>query len=409
MEHKIKKKDIEILFPIIALMEPGLFSAVDLIDNIWSVFKIVSILYISVRFFYKHKVAVSAMQLISIAFFLTPLVSSIMNGESIIYAVRSVISITALVFYFDNIIRKYKTYAVKLVSGLMTAYITINTVCLIIFPNGFGPYIPGYNSTEVDLRLNFLGLDNTFIYFFIFAIATCVLSRGLKSITTVFTIIMSLGSMLFVWSGTGVVGVLLIVAYLLFAYNKKIDKYIKFFPLSIAFIIIFVLIVVYNVQAIFSDFIASFLHKDITLTGRVYLWTQAFERIARKPLLGYGITVTNMLERHGNFYSPHNIILQILLAGGCIQLILFIALVFFAGERIKSCKYEGLISMFIFIYMFCSLTEATMLSGQLYLLLCLAYNIGTTKTKTKDLVNLHCNDITWKAIDKLGNVNERQK
>ncbi len=384
MKLKIKKNSIKILFPIIALMEPELFGQISLIDNIWNGFRVMAMLYIAISMFKEHALSISAIQLLSIVFFLLPIVSTLINGGSFLQAVKAMLPIMALVIYFDAMVGKYKLYTVDLIANLMVVYIAINAVCLIIFPNGFGAYIEEYTQTGADSRLNFLGKDNRFIYFFIFTIVTCAVAKGIKSRITIWAILLSFFSMLFVWSGTGVIGILLFVAYLLFVQGKKLDKAVKLIPLAVLFSVIFVSVVFFHIQEIFSDFIVLFLHKDPTFTGRTYLWARSLELIAQKPLLGYGITETYFLERHGNYYSPHNLILQILLTGGYLQFVLFIALVIVAGSRLKDSKYAGMLSAGIFIYMICSLTEATMLNSQLYLMLSLAYHMESIQAEHAD-------------------------
>lgn len=384
MKLKIKKNSIKILFPIIALMEPGLFVQISLIHNIWNGFRVMAILYIAIFIFKERELTTSTIQLLSMAFFLIPIVSAFINGGSFVRAVKAMLPIMALVIYFDAMIRKYKLYAVDLIANLMVVYIVINAICLIIFPNGFGAYIAEYTQTGADSRLNFLGKDNRFIYFFIFTIVICAVAKGIKSRITIWAILLSFFSMLFVWSGTGVIGIFLFSVYLLFVHGKKLDKAVKLIPLAVLFAVIFVSVVFFHIQEIFSDFIVLFLHKDPTFTGRTYLWARSLELIAQKPLLGYGVTETYFLERHGNYYSPHNLILQILLTGGYLQFGLFIALVIVAGSKLRDCKCTGMLSAGIFIYMICSLTEATMLNAQLYLLLSLAYHMESIQAEHAD-------------------------
>ena len=77
MKLKIKKNSIKILFPIIALMEPELFGQISLIDNIWNGFRVMAMLYIAISMFKEHALSISAIQLLSIVFFLLPIVSTL--------------------------------------------------------------------------------------------------------------------------------------------------------------------------------------------------------------------------------------------------------------------------------------------------------------------------------------------
>ena len=254
-------------------------------------------------------------------------------------------------------------------------YATINFILLLIFPNGFGQYVPGYSMTE-DSRLNFLGRDNTFIYFFITAIIVAFIHGSKKELY--YILALSFITMVYVFSATGIIGCILIVIYALFLQGKSIDKLFNFKILSVAYVIIYYLIVIERIQEKFSYIIVDILGKDITFTGRTSLWDSAMSYISQKPWTGYGVTEKFLTTASGIAYSPHNLILQILLAGGILSLGIFIVMYWICGRKLNYKKYHlsNTIAVAIFIYLITSLTESTLNTPYLYVLLIFAYNVG---------------------------------
>lgn len=127
--------------------------------------------------------------------------------------------------------------------------------------------IQGYRVTE-DTRLSFFGRDNAYIFFFIPAIISTIIANGKKSKITI--AILSL-TMVYVWSGTGVIGCALIILYYLFVVGKPIDQIFSYSKLILLIFIIYVAVVFLRVQDIFSGLIIGVLGKDLTFSGRTYL------------------------------------------------------------------------------------------------------------------------------------------
>ena len=372
----VEKKRLTFTLVMLAFMEPPLFSQLAFIDNLYLMFKSVAgvyALYYSV-IRYKH---FSAIQISATLFFWSLVLSTAINHGDIFQAFRTIAFNWIACVYLDTSFRKDSEMTINLLRKICVVYIAINGILLIVFPGGFGKYVPGYSMT-VDSRLNFLGRDNAFIYFFIFALIIELFysKKKQQSYTVMATIIIT---MLYVWSGTGLIGCLIIVAFALVIQGRKIEKAFSIWTISIAYLIIYLGVVVFRIQDVFSGLIVNVLHKDITFTGRTYLWDMAMAYIIEKPYWGYGITEKFLTMKSGISYSPHNLILQILLTGGFLSLGLFLILYCVSARKLvrKHYTFSSLISVAFFAYLIASLTEATMNTQYLYFLFVIAYNIGT--------------------------------
>lgn len=155
--------------------------------------------------------------------------------------------------------------------------------------------------------------------------------------------------------------------YISFLYVEK--RYIFYPQCSFGYISFCYLgIVIFRIQEYFSTLIVDILHKDVTMTGRTYLWDTAITYLIRKPLYGYGIAA-KMIERHGTMYSTHNLVLQILIAGGIVPILLFLSMYFVSCARLKRSRtvIKNVVIVSIFIYLTALLTEATMNTAYLYI------------------------------------------
>lgn len=100
-----------------------------------------------------------------------------------------------------------------------------------------------------------------------------------------------------------------------------------------ALFIFFQVFVVFNGNGLENNETARYiiedvLHKDITFTGRTFMWDSALHSIAGSPIWGWGFVDQQWYMSHmSSFaYGPHNFILSILINGGILLLGLYIAI-----------------------------------------------------------------------------------
>lgn len=378
----IKKNNLLFIIIMLSFMEPPLFSQIVFIDNLYLICKLVSAIYALYYSLIRYR-SISIMQICTFFFFFSFIISTIVNQGDVYQAIRTIIFNLIACVYLDTSLKKDSETTVRLLRKICVMYIVANVILLIIFPGGFGKYIPGYSMT-VDSRLNFLGRDNAFIYFFIFALIIEFLYSQNKRQTYPLLFVIT-ATMLYVWSGTGLIGCVIIALFAFFIQGKKIERIFNIRVLTILYVFIYLGIVILRIQELFSGFIVDVLHKDISFTGRTDLWDMAMAYIAKSPLWGYGVTERFLTMSSGISYSPHNLVLQIILTGGVVSLSFFLLMYFISTRKLiqKDYFYSNLISVAIFSYLIASLTESTMNTQYLYFLFVLAYNISNIEGKYK--------------------------
>lgn len=147
-------------------MEPALFTQFKIIDAVFLILKVVSAIYVLYELICSK---ISRFHITIVCYFGSLVLSTAINGGDVFQAIRTVTFNMLPCLFLDLMIQRNSTRTVILLRKICVAYVLINALLLIIVPDGFGKYIPGYSMT-VDSRLNFLGRDNALIHFFIFAL-----------------------------------------------------------------------------------------------------------------------------------------------------------------------------------------------------------------------------------------------
>ncbi|MBQ7784461.1 MAG: O-antigen ligase family protein, partial [Oscillospiraceae bacterium] len=124
----------------------------------------------------------------------------------------------------------------------------------------------------------------------------------------------------------------------------------------------FISIVLLRLQYYFSYIIEDVLHKNITFTGRTDIWDISINLIKRSPIIGYGVYEGHgFVFYRGQYYYSHNAILEILIQGGAIALIFFIAMLVVSCislYRYKNNHISGIITFTVFTLLSMMIMEA---------------------------------------------------
>lgn len=299
------------------------------------------------------------------------LFSTFMNSGNLLFCFETIISIFGICLITDYGIRYDKEYFFKALKNFLSILVLINFLSILIFSKGMYMRSTGYIENWI------LGYKNTHILFII----PCILSNYIytyvsnkKNIFSSLMLFVGVISTVLVNNTTGLIGLSLIVLFVLFKKifdNTSIMNVYNYFGVHI---VLFISFVILRIQNLFSYIIVDLLHKDITLTGRVYIWDKALDYIKNKPLYGYG----NVSFKFNEYiYSTHNAILGILHKVGIIGLIAYIVLVFQAIKKLwenRNTYISKLISIVLFSYLVMMVTEAYAFSYYIYIFV-IAYDI----------------------------------
>lgn len=182
-------------------------------------------------------------------------------------------------------------------------------------------------------------------------------------------------------SATGLVGLLIVCGFWLFDRVISKNKIFKATHLFFIAIFLFVFIVILRKQEFFNSFIQSVLKKDITFTGRIYIWDIALETfILKNPIFGVGYQETDSLIVWSNVeLGTHCDYLQIALNNGIVGLVIFLCAVFYALSKLSKEQSKHfsarILAAGIFAFLIMMITENYAGDKPLLVLLAIAANI----------------------------------
>jgi exopolysaccharide production protein ExoQ len=202
-------------------------------------------------------------------------------------------------------------------------------------------------------------------------------------LTTVFLILL-----IFSQSTTAILNTIIILIIFILYYLFRFFKFI--------FYLVSLLVIVFTGIYGLSNFedILNFFGKDITLTGRIFLWTSVIPAISDKPLLGHGFNgfwggpnspSENVLsELTWEAPHSHNLFLDILLQFGFVGLIIWLlisfkAIKFSISNLISFNNKFHLFSVGFFLYFFFySFLESNLISSRslYWVIFAVVYNVN---------------------------------
>ncbi len=221
---------------------------------------------------------------------------------------------------------------IKITYHELEILIYLNLITLILVPEGLvhiqiDDYWYGTANQWV------IGVPNTFIYWlFPMAVISILLTYlDYKNKVRYFASMLAvIGTEIINGSGTGKI---MIILYIAIIFLPLIKRFISTRSILIASAFAFITIVITRSYEILAPIIQNFLHKEMTLTNRVYIWDNVLREIAEKPIIGNGLlTGDDMIQRigmflgvlHGGSTHAHCHYLQILFEGGFIGFALFV-------------------------------------------------------------------------------------
>lgn len=291
--------------------------ALDLVYKIWQIIAGIIIVYVLVINSKYSKVINSI-----IFYLLILLFSSLINGINLLETILLSIQILFMCFIFDYGIRKNSQKFLGVLEVFLFVLIVINLATIILYPNGMYVNADGYASNW------FLGYKNSHILYILPMLMFSLLKNYSKNkkidLKNCVYIVISLISTILVKNSTAIVGLSLICLLLLFKPFLEKIRILNLKNYFIIYIIVFLGIVIFRVHNVLEFLIVDILDKDLTFTGRTYIWDSVIEIIKDKPILGYG----NCVYKFSQYISTtHNTILDILFKTGLLGLVAYIIII----------------------------------------------------------------------------------
>lgn len=125
-------------------------------------------------------------------------------------------------------------------------------------------------------------------------------------------------------------------------------------------------------------FIIDILNKDMTFSNRTEMWDSALRIINESPIWGHGFVDGDWYKKYMSSFAvgPHNMILAVLINGGVVGLLLFIASFLYSLHRLYSNNTKTACTILITLSIFCimSLMEIYPFPFIFYILILGVYN-----------------------------------
>lgn len=291
---------------------------------------------------------INVIDMLIIGYFFVLLLSTLYNNGDLSGYVSQCFLVLVFTLYFRMCLEHNKKRIFSVFTDYFSILSILNFISIIL-----------KNNRDAN-RVYFLGYDNTFAPFLvigcfivlIYLIDDNIEKHTWKKYLSQCVFLINLVSALLVTSATIKVGMFMFVlGYALF-YLLKLKK-IKVLNYDVYFIVsllIFFLIVIFRMQDNFEYLITNILHRDLTFTGRSYIWDRSLEYIGNNQILGIGYwNMENRLATIG-IYHAHSTYLNILLESGIIGMISYFALLFINGRKIKRINNVGIKNVIAFAF-----------------------------------------------------------
>lgn len=351
----------------IFLLEPTIFIKFKITNYIYIIFAVIIFAYL-IYVYVKKKEKIDYFFIILILYRVLIIIPTIVNsGDILKVGYISIIMIDIFLFFKINI--KNSNYEiVHILSNIFIFYLLVNLVTIIKFDNG------------IIENLYFLGIRTRFTDYAFPGMLLTVMDYKLNNVNrfqTVLKIIIILLNIIIPKVSTAYVGLAL---FIILAFTLKKIRNIKILNYNVFITLALVLnisIVFFRIQNIFSFIIVDLLGKNLTLSGRTFIWDASYEYLKENLLLGNGLNNLNgnFIYFHG-WWQAHNQFLQQLYESGIFGTILLIIALYYTGKNINKSVNKNIYISFMFAFCIMMITEIYAYYVTFYLSIILIYLVS---------------------------------
>ncbi len=385
-------KPIIIFIVFMFLIKPGIVNLNGTINMLYNVASVTLIAVIILLYILRGKI--SKLQIALIIFISCLGISTCFGTQDFSTFAKTYSMILGISLYTEMVINTNLEKFLKALTALVSVYIILNFLTILFVPHGFIG-----DGTLHDFY--FLGYDNASVHTIVLGLVVVMISSHYfhKKLTPFALIMIGIGALSYylVWAASCLVSVSLLVFYVIFVYKRQFFK--KFLNFKVLFgfaILFFLVIVILRWQDIFSWFIVDVLHRDLTLTGRTYIWDRCMTQIGNHPILGLGVQAEAVRLSTLGIYHAHSGLLNVLLEGGIIGFVAFLNIFRVATKSLttkenKVNEFSAICTFALFIYFISTLVDVIVDSYLFYILLNICYFIPLIKEKFEEREKLNEN------------------
>ncbi len=221
-------------------------------------------------------------------------------------------------------------------------------------------------------------------------------------------VLLVLLSYILLGNGTGSVVVVIFVGLWICYKSGGFDKLINA-PVLMGIVVFIFSNIFFQIGIMYSDsgltkFILEKTGKNITFSGRTYIWDAAVKKFWKSPIVGYGKSPKDYIVRVKSYmFAAHNVFLQMLVDSGIIGGILFcipMALALFFISKVIG-KHRELRMVYIGVFSTCiffMMEVGTLVPLLMSVLIASTYALDCRYKKGIDLSGLHLKGKTGKIL-----------
>jgi len=355
---------------LISCIGPSYMTKVSFFNTLFAIIKI----FCTIILLLKKNLKINTNDIVVLLFIAIYSIANIYNGLGIVAVIERYLSWIVITFLIEVYMKKdYKVF-IGYTSTILSCLVIINFISILMNPVNY------YNNLT---RVHFLGFDNDNVPVLLLAVYFNIFNIMLnkKGKLAYLSIITAIISSILVWSANGIIGISMVMLYLLII-RKIWKKGSKVLNLKIYYsiaLLFFVLVVLLRVQDHLSFLIQDILNRDLTFTGRTYIWDYAIESISNNKIFGIGIYDFALRLSRTGVYHAHCTLLNITFEAGILGLISYFSIWILSvvkSEKYKSNKYIYLTSYFIFIFLIITLVEFYVKDIMFITLIGMIYNLS---------------------------------
>ncbi|KTE93874.1 hypothetical protein AT727_02655 [Desulfitobacterium hafniense] len=364
---------LSILFFIqsLAVFQPDVFTYIPWTNFVLNILRSILLISSMYRFFsYNHKINLYLITLVCMC--LSIIIATIATDFGIYNVFVYCAKYLLCFFWTYEGYTRYKDKFIFKLSDYFTICVILNTISIIIWPDGIF-------RDDANQMIFFLGGKNVMALSIIMAVILRtyrILSekKRIISLMNILVIAASIYSAFFNHggvAGTLILGIFLFILLSFFVRisNISVNPYITFF----GYIFFWFLLVEWGIGEYLS-WLSEIVGKDITFTGRFYVWQETIKQIKESFLFGYG----SLNIDYALGYSAHNGILHMIHMWGIFSVFFGLMLIFLTLLNICRCRAIKckILALGILTVLTMSLMETYLWSNEFIVLYVLSYIVG---------------------------------
>ena len=235
--------------------------------------------------------------------------------------------------------------------AVLGSYVLLNLLSILAFPNGM-------YSTSVYTQNYFLSYRTAWLPVYLTTSAVvmiqCIYYPGRYARQWAFLVMGSMFmSLIIVWSATGLFTLTIAAGAGAFWYYRKHSRAISMRTLVIAEIALCLGLVLFQIQESFSFLLVNILQKDVTLTARIRIWSNAVQLIREHFWIGIGDLTTEKMRIVLGWGASHahNYYLNTQLHYGLVGIVNWLLILHYSTRKMEHDRRQPYVYVLMAVYL----------------------------------------------------------